>query len=119
MQNELTMNWNNQIRACNASLAIAAYKVAKGEQAGPDEDDITNLIIDLLHLKALVSEEDLAGVVIHAGEVAIAEEENDRSNDELIYERWPTNGIEQLHAWQLHVRELTRPLLVVPPRSEG
>lgn len=115
MQNELIKNWNNQIRACNASLAIAAYKVAKGEQAGPDEDDITNLIIDLLHLKALVSEEDLAGLVIHAGDVAIAEEENDRSHGELIFDRWPTNGIEQLQAWQAHVGELTRLLQVKRP----
>lgn len=119
MQSEQTKNWNNQIRACYASFAITAYRAAKGEDAGLDEDDISNLIIDLLHLKALVSEEDLANAVGNAGCTAIAEEENEQSHDELIYARWPTNGIEQLRAWQLHVGELTRPLLVEPPRIGG
>lgn len=113
---EETKNWNNQIRAANAAIAIAAYREAKGEGDQVDLEDIDSLIIDLLHLSALVSQQDRTDLVMHALSVADDDEEEDNDDGEIVYQRWPDNGVEILKAWAEIDGELTRELIEKPPK---
>ena len=115
---EETKNWNNQIRATNAAIAIAAYREAKGEGDEIDLEDIDSLIIDLLHLSALVSQQDRADLVMHALSVADDEEDEDKDFGEIAYQRRPTNGVEILKAWADIDGELTRELMLEPPKIQ-
>lgn len=115
---EETKNWNNQIRATNAAIAIAAYREAKGEGDEIDLEDIDSLIIDLLHLSALVSHQDRADLVMHAMSVADDDEDQDNDDGEIAYQRWPTNGVEILKAWSEIDGELTRELMLEPPKIQ-
>lgn len=114
---EATKNWNNQIRATNAALALAAYVKIKGEPEGPDEDDIQNLIVDLLHLKALVSEERIEEFIRYVSDCAGAAVQEDADQDwgEIVYDTWPVGGREELRQWEKTIGEFNRPILEEPP----
>lgn len=115
----LSLQWNNQIRATNAALAIAAYVKAKGEPEKADEDDIEHLIIDLLHLKALVSEEDpctFAQYVSNCAGVSLREC-RDEEWGELAYEQWPEGGREELRKWEEDVGPFSRAIIEEPPHD--
>lgn len=109
-------DWNNQIRAANAALALKAHREAKMER-GISEDDITDLIIDLLHLKALVSEESMEGLIEYAGSTAI-DEECDEAQADIAYEAMPDGGMEELKEWIAATEYQSRELLTAPPEAE-
>lgn len=114
---EATKNWNNQIRATNAALALAAYVKIKGEPEGPDEDDIENLIIDLLHLKSLVSEKNPCEFIQYVADCAGAAvlENADQDWGQIVYEGWPEGGREELRKWEQAIGSFNRPVIEEPP----
>ncbi len=107
-------DWNNQVRAGHAALALKAYSASKGER-GCDEDDITDLIIDLLHLKTLVSQESIDGLVEWCYSCAINDEESDEDQADIVYEEMPEGAEEELRMWERINGDLSRDLLSTPP----
>lgn len=90
-------DWNNQVRAANAALALKAHRKAKGEE-GLDEADISDLISDLLHLYCLVTGCCIEDIVESAGNNAIHEEEDEKQAG-IVYYEMPEGGMEELLEW--------------------
>lgn len=110
-------DWNNQVRSANAALALKAYHELRGER-GCDEDGITDLIIDLLNLKKLVSEESIEGLLEYCGSVII-DEESDKDQAGIECESMPEYGDDELRMWERINGSLTREILTAPPSIEA